>query len=153
MFRVILLILAGILTGCVSTQPVPDQGVDFNLDRCTPFLNCVSSESVVFLYKVDSIKLMEEVSITSWQQILDAAMTLEGANLREARFGYLDMVCKSSLVGFPDYFEILIEPDQRSLAVRSQSLLGFYDMGVNRKRVETFRMVLQELGIAEPASL
>ncbi|MFQ3231938.1 DUF1499 domain-containing protein [Reinekea sp.] len=149
MYRSVLLALTVILTGCVSTYPIPEQGVDFTLDRCTPFLNCVSSESVVFLYKIDSIALVEKLTPANWQKIQDAALTIQGATLKETRFGYLDMVCKSSVIGFPDYFEVLVEPDQRSLAVRSQSLLGLYDMGVNRNRVETFRKILQKQGIAK----
>jgi len=52
------------------------------------------------------------------------------------------------LLGFPDYLELLIDSDKQHLDVRSQSLIGFYDLGVNRRRVELLRSRLIERGIA-----
>jgi uncharacterized protein (DUF1499 family) len=143
------MITVALLTGCVSTRPIPESGLDFQLDRCTPFLNCVSSESIVPLYKVDAIQLADVVDLVSWQQIRVAALELQGAQLKDERFGYLYIVSKSAGVGFPDYFEVLLEPNQQSLAVRSQSLLGLYDMGVNRNRVQDFKNKLQALNLVQ----
>jgi len=137
-----------LLTGCASTGNVPPSGTQFSLDGCTPFLNCVSSTSTVGLYAVEPIRLAEPLDLSSWELIRATAMELPGASLNSARFGYADITCHSALFGFPDYFELLVDSDKQHLDVRSQSLIGFYDLGVNRRRVELLRNRLIELGIA-----
>jgi len=137
-----------LLAGCASTGKVPPSGVQFSLDGCAPFLNCVSSTSTNGLYSVDPIRLAEPLSQSSWELIRAVAIELPGASLNSARFGYADITCRSDLLGFPDYLELLVDSDKQHLDVRSQSLIGFYDLGVNRRRVELLRSRLIERGIA-----
>ena len=148
-YAVLLVVL--FVTGCASTLRVPATGTDFSLDWCTPLLNCVSTSSSVFLYQIDPIQLTGPLDEESWQVIKSVVTELPGASLNEARFGYLDVTCFSNVFYFPDYLEILISDDQKSLGVRSQSQLGLYDFGVNRRRVETLRQTLVQRGIAESA--
>lgn len=136
------------LTGCASTGNVPPSGTQFSLDSCPPFLNCVSSTSTMGLYSVAPIRLAEPLSQSSWELIKAVAIELPGASLNSARFGYADITCRSDLLGFPDYLELLVASDKQHLNVRSQSLIGFYDLGVNRRRVELLRSRLVERGIA-----
>ena len=138
-----------LMTGCASTFRVPPSGTDFTLDWCTPLLNCVSSTSSIFIYRVDPIQLTSTLDEGSWETIRSVATDLPGASVNEARFGYLDITCFSYVFHFPDYLEILVREDRKSLDVRSQSLLGIYDLGVNRRRVETLRRKLAERGVAE----
>lgn len=147
----ILLALAVLLSGCASTGQIPESGTAFRLDGCSPFLNCVSSESDVGLYQVEPIALAEPLNEARWARIRETALSLPGAHLNEARYGYLDITCYSNVFHFPDYLEILVGPDQQQLAVRSQSMLGLYDFGVNRRRVETLRRQLVTQGLARPA--
>ena len=137
------------LAGCASTFEVPPSGTDFTLDRCTPLLNCVSSTSSIFLYQVDPIQLTYTLDETSWQTITSVVADLPGVSVNESRFGYLDVTCYSEIFSFPDYFEILVSEDQKSLNVRSQSMIGLYDFGVNRLRVEALTRELIGLGLAE----
>ncbi|MBK1851903.1 DUF1499 domain-containing protein [Marinobacter sp. 1-4A] len=137
-----------LLSGCASTSNVPPSGLEFSLDGCTPFLNCVSSTSTKSLYSVEPIRLAEPLDSSSWELIKAEALKLSGASLNSARYGYADITCYSDGVGFPDYFELLVDTIRQQLDVRSQSLLGFYDMGVNRERVELLRSRLIERGIA-----
>jgi len=55
----------------------------------------------------------------------------------------LHAVCRSRL-GFADDFEARLEPEAGLVHVRSASRLGWHDLGVNRKRVETLRRRLAE---------
>ncbi|MGQ7275351.1 DUF1499 domain-containing protein [Marinobacter sp. V034] len=137
-----------ILSGCASTGNVPPAGTDFTLDSCPPFLNCVSSSSTVGLYAIEPIRLAEPLNESSWAIIKAEALQLPGASINDARFGYADITCYSDLFGFPDYLEVLVDADMQRLNVRSQSLFGLYDMGVNRRRVELLRSQLVERGIA-----
>lgn len=141
-----------LLAGCSATRTVPPTGTDFELDGCTPFLNCVSSESSVSLYNVPRMPLTGPLTENAWKRILSVALDLPGATLDNARFGYAQITCYSDVFGFPDYLEILVTEDGHHLQVRSQSLLGFYDLGVNRDRVETLRMNLQNAGLVRDAA-
>ncbi len=147
-FGLALLGLLVLLQGCASSFGVPDQGTDFELSGCPPFLNCVSSESWVFLYHTDPIELTEPLDESSWEAITETTLSLQGADLNEARYGYLDVTCYSRVFHFPDFLEVLIRPDGQSLAVRSQSMLGVLDFGVNRYRVYQLREKLREAGLA-----
>ncbi|MEQ5833763.1 DUF1499 domain-containing protein [Marinobacter sp. NFXS9] len=141
-----------LLAGCSATRTVPPTGTDFELDGCTPFLNCVSSESSVSLYNVPRMPLTGPLTENAWKRILSVALDLPGATLDNARFGYAQITCYSDVFGFPDYLEILVTEDGHHLQVRSQSLLGLYDLGVNRDRVETLRMNLQNAGLVRDAA-
>jgi len=145
--RYLLLVSIFLLVGCVSTRPIPDTGVDFELDRCTPFLNCVSSESILPIYKVAPIQLSEPLNSQSWDLIQQAALDQPGASLTETRFGYLRMTWHSAFFRFPDFVELLVSQDATGLNVRSQSLFGLFDFGVNRNRVKGLEQTLIELGL------
>ena len=92
--------------------------------------------------------MAEPLSQSSWALIRAVAIEQPGASLNSARFGYADITCRSDLLGFPDYLELLVDSDKHHLDVRSQSLIGFYDLGVNRRRVELLKSRLIERGIA-----
>lgn len=149
-YLVTLLSMAVLLSGCASTGQVPETGTAFRLDGCSPFLNCVSSESGVGLYRVEPIDLTEPLNEDRWARIRETALALPGARLNEARYGYLDITCYSDILHFPDFLEVLVSPNDRQLAVRSQSMLGLYDFGVNRNRIETLRARLVSEGLAQP---
>lgn len=146
-----LVLFSLLLSGCASTFHVPSSGTDFSLDGCPPLLNCVSSTSSVFVYQVEPIRLSEPLDGANWQAVRSTALELPGASLNESRFGYLDATFYSAVLRFPDFFEVLVRQDQQTLDVRSQSMIGLYDLHVNRKRVETFRQRLVEKDIALPA--
>lgn len=145
------LALSVLLSGCASTGQVPASGTAFKLDGCSPFLNCVSSESDLGIYQVEPITLAEPLNEKRWAQIRKTALSLPGAQLNEGRYGYLDITCYSNVFHFPDFLEVLVGSDEKQLAVRSQSMLGLYDVGVNRNRVETLRSRLVAQGLAQPA--
>ena len=144
-FIVLVIVL---LTGCASTENVPPTGTDFALDECPSFWNCVSTSSTTNYHAIEPIQLTEPMDESAWAAIKAEALELPGASLNEARYGYVNITCYSDGLGFPDYLELLIDADKQQLNVRSQSWLGFYDMGVNRKRVERLRRELVERGIA-----
>jgi uncharacterized protein (DUF1499 family) len=147
--RYLTLVAVIFLTGCASTFQVPSSGTNFALDSCTPLLNCVSSTSSIFIYRVDPIQLTFTLDKISWEKIKSVAVDLQGASINDSRFGYLDITCSSKLFSFPDFLEILVSEDLKSLDIRSQSFIGFFDFGVNRRRVENLTRELVSLGLAK----
>ena len=63
--------------------------------------------------------------------------------------GYLHAECQSALMGFVDDLELHAQPDAGRIDVRSASRLGYGDLGVNRRRVETLRANLRAQGLVE----
>ena len=63
------------------------------------------------------------------------------ATLAEAREDYLRAHCRSRL-GFIDDLECWLFEDEGVIHVRSASRVGYYDFGVNRRRVEALRRSL-----------
>ena len=56
---------------------------------------------------------------------------------------YLHAVCRTR-IGFPDDIEIRLLPEERVIHVRSASRLApFWDLGVNRRRIERLRQQLE----------
>ncbi len=146
--RHFIILLIVFLTGCASTENVPPTGTDFVLDECPPFWNCVSTSSTTNYHTIEPIQLTKPLNESVWAAIKAEALELPGASLNEARYGYVNITCYSDGLGFPDYLELLIDTDMQQLNIRSQSRLGFSDMGVNRLRVERLRNQLIERGIA-----
>lgn len=64
---------------------------------------------------------------------------------------YLHAECRSALFGFVDDLELQLRTGDRLVAVRSASRLGYYDFGVNRRRIEHLRAILTQNNILLPA--
>ena len=60
---------------------------------------------------------------------------------------HLHAECRSRLLGFVDDLELELRPEEGLIAVRSASRLGYSDLGVNRRRVETLRAELRRRGV------
>lgn len=54
---------------------------------------------------------------------------------------YLHVEFRSKLLGFVDDVEFYLPEDAQQVEIRSASRLGWWDMGVNRKRMERFRQL------------
>ena len=57
---------------------------------------------------------------------------------------------RSRVFGFVDDVVLDIRPEQGTIAVRAAARTGYWDLGVNRRRIEAIRARLSSLGIVEP---
>jgi len=55
----------------------------------------------------------------------------------------------SRVFGFVDDLDLIINTEQQVIHVRSASRTGYYDFGVNRRRVEKLRSLLKSDGITQ----
>lgn len=62
----------------------------------------------------------------------------------EADEHYLHFEFTSRIFRFVDDFELLLNEEQKIIHIRSASRVGYSDLGVNRKRVEKIRLMLQQ---------
>jgi len=62
--------------------------------------------------------------------------------------GYLRAEATSRIFRFVDDVEFQLVPEQRLMHVRSASRVGYWDLGVNRRRVERLREALKREGLS-----
>ena len=118
---------------------------DGKLAPCPSTPNCVCSQSEDAGHKIEPLtyKSTPEVAFTQLKQAIASQprtkIITESPNYLYAEF-------TSAIMKFVDDVEFYLDEDAKVIHVRSASRLGQSDLGVNRKRIETIRAKLQELG-------
>lgn len=140
----LILALAGLL-GCA--------GQDTKSNYATPFApcgdrpNCVSSEDAREDYNIQRLKLSVPAA-RAWSVITQQAKKLPKLEVIEERANYLHVVSRSRIMNFTDHIELQLNPSDNSLSIKSASVTGYSDMGVNRARVEALYQALRDSKIA-----
>ncbi|MFO7766191.1 MAG: DUF1499 domain-containing protein [Pelovirga sp.] len=141
----LLLSLSLCLISCSGTRPT-DLGITANkLSPCPASPNCVSSDSNSSRSNIAAFELKQSAQ-QSWQAVGAQVESLPRTQIVSINDNYLHAECRSALFGFVDDLELHLRPEQGIIAVRSAARKGYYDFGVNRRRVETLRSALREDG-------
>ena len=74
-----------------------------------------------------------------WAQLRRSVEALPGTVVVTSDDRYLHAESTSSLMGYVDDLELLLDPSTGRVDVRSASRVGYGDMGVNAARVDTLR--------------
>ncbi len=111
---------------------------DGKLAACPGKPNCVSSQAGSARQRVMPLRLSGEPG-ASMKRLKDVVNNMAGTTLIDEGNDYLYFECASKLLGFVDDLEFLCDADEQVVHVRSASRLGYSDLGVNRKRVESIR--------------
>lgn len=136
------LLCAFILTSCAAW------GQSFkSVQNCPPTPNCVSSnpaaddEHHVLPFRIEGPK---EVA---WETLRKVLKSMERAVIVEDGYGYVRVEVTSLVFRFVDDVEFQADPENHLIQVRSASRVGYWDLGVNRKRIESLRKQLLKLGV------
>jgi uncharacterized protein (DUF1499 family) len=73
----------------------------------------------------------------------DAVLSLPRTKLVEADETYLHFECTSLLLRFVDDVEFLFDDETKTIHFRSASRIGYGDLGVNRRRMEDIRKLIE----------
>jgi uncharacterized protein (DUF1499 family) len=84
---------------------------------------------------------------TAWGGVRKAVSSLPRTTIVEERPGYIHAKCTSLVFRFVDNLELLLVPDRGIISVRSSSVIGLFDFGVNYLRIRKLRGILTEEGI------
>lgn len=138
----LMFILLRWLISYYSPQPDNLYSGTGSLTTCPDSPNCVSSgdssdQHGIEAFTGDADRL--------FKQLVNIIEHQEDARLISQTDTYLHAEFETRLMGYIDDLELLAVPDQNRVDVRSASRLGKSDLGVNRKRVEYLRDVLQSL--------
>jgi uncharacterized protein (DUF1499 family) len=140
------LFLMGLLFLIFGVQSAPASSLDetaVRLKPCPSSPNCVSSLAEDPGKRIDPFPLLGSPAET-----LTALARAVGAFPRTTLVfngeGYLKAEFRTRL-GFVDDLEFLIDEGRGVVQVRSASRTGYWDLGVNRKRVEALRKAALEM--------
>ena len=108
------------------------------LAPCPDRPNCVSSLAEDADHRVEPLPLEgnPEEALARLNGIIEA---MRGATVDEVRDGRLKARFRSRVFRFVDDLEMVVDESAGVVHVRSASRVGYSDLGVNRKRVETIR--------------
>lgn len=140
MRRYILVIATmSVLVGCstmaeTNGNPLP---ADSRLEPCPSSPNCVSSADA------PPFKLAVPPG-EAWAVLEDVLRARPRTEIVESGDGYLRAEEKSRLFGFVDDVEFELQPKRGTIAFRSASRVGYWDLGVNKRRIAEIREALKE---------
>jgi len=106
--------------------------------------NCVSTQTDVKAKKVPAIAYQKSLS-EQMQRVISVIESMPGATIKQCSSNYLYAVFTTKIMRFKDDVEIYLDDAAKTLHFRSASRVGYSDLGVNRKRYESFvRLIGQE---------
>lgn len=114
---------------------------------CPAAPNCVSSDARDPRHAIAPF-VPQSTAAETWPRLRAEILALPRTTLVLDDETHLRAECRS-LLGFTDDLEIELRRDENLLAVRSAARLGYYDFGVNRRRIETLRRLLQARGLIQ----
>ena len=107
--------------------------IDDNLSDCKLITNCIFQN-----WKVDD----SQKAFIELIQILENTPRLEIINIEK---NYIHAIATSRIMKFIDDLEIKNLNQDNILQIKSSSRLGIYDLGVNKRRVQTLRFRLIDI--------
>jgi uncharacterized protein (DUF1499 family) len=134
------------LFSCSGTRPANLGIKDGRLAPCPSTPNCVSSDATDSAHAIAAFVLVAPPA-AGWRALRAALESLPRTKIITVTEDYLHAACSSAVFGFVDDLELHLRPAQNTIAVRSAARLGHGDFGVNRKRVESLRLLLRQQSV------
>jgi len=131
------LVATGLVTTDSNTAAL--SGCD-NLQNCTASTATTKRNKIAPLdYSVAASEVIEKFSRLIASQ--------PGTQIVGQEANYLHATFKTTLLGYTDDLELLLDESTGILNVRSASRIGKSDLGANRKRIEALRAMAQDASI------
>jgi uncharacterized protein (DUF1499 family) len=147
----LLLCLVVMMVGCSASRPSQIGVTAGRLAPCPDSPNCVSSQSEDERHAIEPLR-NEGAAEAAMQGLIDVIKGMKRARIIIAQKRYIHAEFTSFLFRFVDDVEFLLDEESKTIHVRSASRVGYSDLGVNRKRVETIRSRFDALGRKERLS-
>ena len=113
------------------------------LADCPDRPNCVCTSATKPYSRISPIELVESASAARLK-LEEIIADMPNSHLVVSQDSYVHAEFRSSVFGFIDDLELLIDEGERLIYLRSASRVGYSDLGVNRKRVEQLRRLYLE---------
>jgi len=129
------------LSGCSGNPPLNLGAQNGRLAMCPASPNCVSSQATDPQHAIAPLRYAGTPA-ESKAALKAVLQTLPRTRIVRETDDYLYVEFTSALWRFVDDVEFYWEKSRPEIQIRSASRLGYGDMGVNRKRMETIRKKL-----------
>jgi uncharacterized protein (DUF1499 family) len=116
---------------------------DGKLSECPDSPNCVSSQTKMKGHMIEPLSYKGSLSDAK-QALLSVITSLPRTKIIVDNDRYIYVTFTSRFMRFVDDVEFLFDDTNKQIDVRSASRVGYSDMGVNRKRVENLRKLLND---------
>lgn len=127
-----------VFSGCSGSRPSNLGVTNGMLAPCPSAPHCVSSQGENGSGRMDPIPYT--ISKTgAREKLLQILRSMKRTAILSVDDNYLYAECRSALFRYVDDVEFFFDDDQKLIHFRSSSRLGYYDMGVNRRRMEKIR--------------
>ncbi|MDY6823782.1 MAG: DUF1499 domain-containing protein [Thermodesulfobacteriota bacterium] len=123
--------------GCAGTPPANLGVTDGRLSPCPDTPNCVNSQSPGTPHYIAPIAY-EGKKNEAYKRLRRVITSMPRAKITKEKPDYLRTEFTSLVMRFVDDVEFYF-PEAPVIHVRSASRVGYSDLGVNRKRIETIR--------------
>jgi len=132
------IVMAAGAVGCASSPPEYFTRTANDFTPCSSAPHCVSSQA-----EKDSGRYVEPFAFAGTadgarQALLKAIYGHDNATVERADNRFIHTTFRSTL-GFVDDVTFIVQPSDHIIDVKSSSRIGYYDFGVNKRRVETLR--------------
>lgn len=114
---------------------------DGKFATCPTSPNCVSSFSEDTLHQIEPLAYSDSPE-EAFKQLTNILELMDNVKIITSESDYIYAEFTSSLMGFVDDVEFYLDQPNQVIQVRSASRLGDSDLGVNRKRIEMIRELL-----------
>ena len=145
---VFMAILALLLFGCSGRHLQTNDDNQLELSGCYPLPNCVSSTTWILYNRTSAFEPAIPID-EAWPKIKDVIRSMPRTQIVEENDVYLHAKCTSLVFRFVDNLELLLQPEENLISVRSSSMIALWDLGVNRWRVYKLRKQLEDMGIVK----
>ena len=131
-------VILGFGPGGSGQRPGPPAG---RLQPCPDSPNCVSSKSSDPRHRIAPIAYTGS-GAEGKQRLVEVIRSLPRTRILSNEGPYLYVAFVSAVFRFADDVEFLVDEAQKVIHVRSASRVGYWDLGVNRRRVEAIRQMM-----------
>jgi uncharacterized protein (DUF1499 family) len=117
---------------------------------CPGSPNCVSSQAADPARRVDPLRYPQGRKTEAMRALKRILENQPRTEIVSQSGDTIQAVATSALFRFKDDLEFHCDPDHPVIHVRSASRVGYWDLGVNRKRVERIRSAFARLLADQP---
>jgi len=138
---ILLLIVLSVLSGC-EVSPPQNLGVqNGQFSSCPDSPNCVCSQSEDE-HKIQPLTYSGSTDFAK-QDLLKLIEALPRTKVITEKEHYIHAEFTIAVMGFIDDVEFYFDDANKTIHVRSAARVGYWDLGVNRRRVEKMRNLWQ----------
>ena len=135
------LLICFLLSATAAKAGSPEEPYKFS--PCPNKPNCVSSQSTDTARYVAPLQYAGSLS-DARKKLIEVLKNTKRLILVKNEADYIQAEFRSLMFRFVDDVEFYFPPDEKIIHVRSASRTGYYDFGVNRRRVERLRNELEK---------